>query len=130
MSRFLTELDCSLKPGSDRIWALNRPLIYYSSLLDEIITVPASFETDLSSVPRVPLIFWLWGNRAHREGVLHDYLFRKDSVPAVPFETANRIFLESQKSRKKSVFVRYPMYWGVVVGARSAYHKKCVFDKL
>lgn len=128
MSRFLSELDCHLK--NDKIWVLNKHLFYYSDILKKIIRVPEGFETDLSSVPRVPFVFWFWGERAHREGVLHDYLYRQDSVPLVTQDIADRIFKEAMKSRRKSIFVRWPMYLGVCIGGWCSYHKKKVFDKL
>ena len=128
MSKFLNELDCHLK--NDKIWVLNNPLFYYSDILQKIICIPKGFETDLSSVPRVPFVYWFWGGRTHREGVLHDYLYRKDSVPIVRFSTANQVFCEAMRSRKKSIFVRIPMYLGVVIGGWPCYHKKNVFDKL
>lgn len=130
MAGFLTELDIGLKPSGEGIWILESPLVYYSSLLEIAIEVPIGFETDLSSVPRLPFVYWFWGARAHREGVLHDYLFRIDSEPIVSFMMANRIFLEAQKSRGKSLFVKYPMFGGVVLGGYPSYHKKYVTDKL
>lgn len=133
MSKFLTELDCKLK--GDKIWVLTEPLIYQSDLLwaayrTDYVFVPPGFETDLASVPRVPVAYWFWGGRAHREGVLHDYLYRKDSIPVVSLSTANEVFLEAMESRGKSWGVRYPMYWGVCVGGAPCYHKKMVADKL
>ena len=130
-SEFLTELDCYLKPGrGDKIWVLDEPLIYYSNILQRKIEVPGTFETDLSSVPRIPIVFCFWGGKSHREGVLHDYLFRRDSDPVVSFWMANSIFKEAMHCRKKSMFIRYGMYAGVVVGGYPSYHKKDVYDKL
>ena len=129
-AEFLTELDAGLKSGSDKIWILREPLVYNCSLLDTTITIPAKFESDLSSVPRVPIAYWLWGGRLHREGFLHDYLYRIDSSPIVSFSQANNVFLEAAKSRGKSWGVRYPMFWGVVLGGCFSYHKRRVEDKL
>jgi hypothetical protein len=122
MIGFITELDMSLIPGEECRWRLNSPLVYMSELVGRV-EVPAGFETDLSSVPRLPLIYWLWGGRAHREGVLHDALYRLDSKPLVSFNTANKIFLEAMKSRGKPFWVRWPMYLGVCAGGRAFYHK-------
>jgi len=127
---FLGELCLELKPGKERVWILTQSLSYYSLILKRWILIPAGFETDLSSVPRVPFVFWFWGGRAHREGVLHDFLFRKDSDPVVSFSMANRVFLEAMKSRGKPWNVRYPMYWGVCAGGYWSYHKRKVGDSL
>jgi len=127
-SRFLRELDATLK--GDKIWVLNTMLSYTSDLLNCTVSIPAGFETDLSSVPRLPLIFWFWGGKAHREGVLHDALYRSDVVPCVSRAVADDVFLEAMKSRDKPWNIRYPMWMGVRAGGWASYHKKKMFDKL
>ena len=127
MARFLTELDVHLKAIKETVWVLDSLLGYESDLVGRV-EAPAGFETDLASVPRVPIIFSMWGSRAHREGVLHDYLFRSDSVPIVGWNLANRVFLEAMKVRGKPWYVRYPMYWGVCIGSYLCYHKRKVFE--
>lgn len=128
MAQFLSELDVKLKEN-DRCWTLGTPLVYQSDLLGKI-TVPSGFETDFASVPRVPVFFTLFGDRAHREAVLHDYLYRCDSSPVVERSQADNVFLEAMKERGKGFFVRYAMYWGVRLGGWTAYHKKLVTDKI
>jgi hypothetical protein len=129
MSRFLTELCADLKPCSDNVWIIDKPLIYESDLVG-IIVVPICFETDFASVPRVPIAYMAFGGRAHREAILHDYLYRSDSIPTVTFMQANKVFLEAMKVRGKSFFVRWAMYSGVVAGGYFSYHKKNVMDKI
>ena len=134
-SEFLTELDFRMKEGSDSIYILDNPLIYYSSYLkslglDPIVRAEAGFNTDLASVPRVPIIYAMWGGRAHREAVIHDFLFRTDSIPEVSFSSANWVFLEAMKARGKPFYIRHPMYLGVSCGSLSYYHKRLVGDKL
>ncbi|MBI4621056.1 MAG: DUF1353 domain-containing protein [Desulfobacterales bacterium] len=123
-ARFLTQLN--LENIDDNLWKLISPLRYRSALLNKIVEVPAGFETDLASVPRVPIAYWFWGGRVHREAVLHDYLYRIDSTPVVSFSVANRVFLEAANARKKAILIRYPMFWGVVLGGYFSYHKKKV----
>ena len=137
MSQFITELYIQLKEGSDKIFVLdeNRPLVYYSSLLkrkglDPFLRAPGGFNTDLASVPRVPFVFSFWGGRAHREAVIHDFSFCKDSKPNLSFSLANRVLLEAMKCRGKPMRIRYPMYWGVCLGSYLYYHKRRVGDKL
>lgn len=129
MSRFLSELNAQLKPGSDKIWVVKFPLIYESDILG-LISVPAEFETDFASVPRIPIIYSLWGALAHREAVIHDYLYRKDSEPQATYSQANNVFCEAMEVRKKRKLVRYPMWIGVVLGGWTSYHKKAVTDKI
>ena len=145
-SGFQTGLKVDLKTGCDNIWIVCAPLYYYSELLDRLIRVPTWYEiesqpespedkelrfyTDFASVPRVPIFYEMCGNRAHREAVLHDYLYRKNSIPIVTKSQADSIFLEAMKSTGKSWYLRYPMYYGVVIGGSGAYHKRNVRDKL
>lgn len=131
-SGFVTYLEVDLHPENESIWVLDRtPLVYNSALLGCQIVVPAPileypFYTDLASVPRVPIVYELWGNKAHREAVLHDYLFRINSVPVVSFMTANRVFLEAMLSTGKPWRIAYPMFIGVCLGGYFSYHKKYV----
>ena len=120
----MTEL-CLIEIG-DKLWKLHEPLIYQSDVLDCTVTVPKGFVTDLASVPRVPFVYQFWGGRCHREGVIHDLLYRIDSVPVCSYMMANRVFLEAAKSRGKSIWVRIPMFWGVCLGGYFSYHKKVV----
>ena len=122
MAEFLTDLDARLK-DDDKIWVIDFPLIYIPDILGKII-VPLGFETDFSSVPRIPIVYMLFGDRAHRESVVHDFLYRKDALPAATREQADDVFLEAMKCRGKGFFVRYAMYWGVRSGGWTAYHKR------
>ena len=127
MSKFLSALDG--RSVDDKLWLLLSPLHYESDILGPI-KVPLGFMTDFASVPRVPIAYMLFGDRAHRESVIHDYLYRTDSVPQATYSQANNVFLEAMKVRGKGYFVRYAMYWGVVLGGWTAYHKKRVKDRL
>jgi hypothetical protein len=127
-AKFLTDLDAHLK-DDDVIWVLDSPLIYESDIVGRI-EVPADFETDLVSVPRVPFLYYFWGDRAHREGVVHDYLYRIDSAPVAERPVADAVFREAMGVRGKSLMVRWPMFFGVRLGGWTAYHKKKVRDKL
>jgi len=128
MSKFLTDLDARLK-DDDAVWVLDSPLIYESDLLG-LVEVPAGFETDFASVPRVPVAYWFFGDRAHRESVIHDYLYRIDSVPQATLSQANDVFFEAMACRGKSCFVRWPMFLGVCLGGWASYHKRKVSDVL
>ena len=127
MAEFLTNLSGNCL--DDKVWELAKPLIYQSDIVGKI-EVPEGFQTDFASVPRVPIAYALFGDRAHHEAVIHDYLYRTDSVPQASYSQANDCFLEAMKVRGKSWFVRYSMYWGVVLGGWTSYHKKLVNDKL
>ena len=128
VAEFLNDLDARLK-DDDKIWIIDSPLVYISDILGKI-TVPLGFETDFASVPRVPLFYTLFGDRAHRESVVHDMLYRMDALPTATRKQADKVFLEAMKCRGKSWFVRYPMYWGVRAGGLPSYHKRKIGDQL
>lgn len=121
---FKSDLNFRLKPGSDNIYVIDEPLHFYSQLLRKVVEVPVGFETDLASVPRIPIVFALWGGMVHREGVLHDYLFRIGIPFECTFSQANKVFLEAMKSRNKPFYIRWPIYSGVVIGGYPSYHKR------
>lgn len=128
MANFLTHLDVRCR--NDGTWILIQDLQYQSAIIDDVIVVPAGFQTDFASVPRVPIFYTLFGDRAHRESVVHDYLYRIDARPSTTFNEANDIFLEAMAVRGKGFFVRYAMYWGVCLGGCTAWHKKMVGDSI
>ena len=139
MGEFLTQLDCSPLKDSDKVWVLKSPLVFRSSILG-VITAPTDFHTDLSSVPRLPIIFMLYGGRAHNEGVLHDLLFRKDAADFIEFKEglkkrvtffqANLVFFEAMAARGKRAIVKYGMTTGVFLFGWFSFQKRKVMDKL
>lgn len=122
---FSTDLSIELVAGSDSVWRLKAPLVFGSKYIGRV-EVPALFYTDLASVPRIPFVYSAFGATAHREGVLHDYLFRKDSTPVVSFSTANKVMLEAMVSRGKPWYIRWPVYLGVSLGGKLSYHRRLV----
>lgn len=116
MSRFLSELDC--RGLDDGRWELLSSLVYDSDVADQVIAVPSGFITDFASVPRVPVIYTLFGDRAHREAVIHDFLYQTHLTTK---SVADRVFKEAMEVRGKSAFVRWGMYLGVVLGGKSSY---------
>ena len=128
MPKFLTELEAKLK-DNDRVWVITAPLVYESDIVGPV-AVPAGFETDFASVPRVPFIYEMFGDRAHREAVLHDYLYRIDAKTSASYAQANSVFYEAMMLRGKKFVIRHGMYWGVVLGGWTAFHKHYVKDSL
>jgi len=129
MAQFLSELDVHLQSGCDTVWILDAPLIYQSDIVGRV-EVPKDFQTDLASVPRIPFIFELFGNRAHRSAVVHDYLYRVDSVPLATKLQADRVFFEAMAATDKPYYVRLCMFIGVAVFSWFAYHQKKVCDPI
>lgn len=126
MRKFLTELHICPLPDDDSQWWLVEDLIYQSDLVEDAVIVPRGFVTDLASTAHIPLVNLIWGRCAHREAVLHDYLYCLDATPEVTQEMADEIFFEAMTVRNKSWWVRYPMYWGARIGGWAFFKRKPV----
>lgn len=128
MAEFLSDLDVMLC-NDDSVWCVKSPLRYKSDIVG-LIEVQPDFQMDFASVPKLPIVYELYGNRAHREAVLHDWLYTKNAMPDVTYSQANEVFLEAMKVRGKPIYVRYPMYWAVCAAGWTAFHKRNWEDKL
>lgn len=115
---FLTKLRVE-KQDNGR-WLLLAPLDYKSALVYYIVHVPVGFDTDFASVPRLPLLFWLLGDRGHAAAVVHDYLYR---TALVSRSLADAIFREALKS-ETGWLARWTMWAGVRVGGWTSYYEK------
>jgi len=125
---FLTELDLrDLSTPKKELYELLAPLVLNHKGI--LITVPKGFKTDLASVPRVPFIYNKWGNRAHREAVIHDYLYKIDAIPNLPREMCDLIFLDAMICRGNDQDVYEPMY-EAVRAAGWIFYKKCTMDEV
>lgn len=116
-SKFLTSLDARCLDDG-HLWVLLSDLVYQSKLLQTVITVPKGFHTDFASVPRLPIAYWFFGNRAHHESVPHDWIYQTHCFTK---KEADRVFLEAMIVRNKSWFIRQPMYRAVYLGGGHAY---------
>lgn len=67
---FLSALDVSLVSITPERWKLDSPLIFFSEITGEKITVPVGFDTDFSTVPRVPVFYLLYANRGRRAAAM------------------------------------------------------------
>lgn len=83
------------------------------------ITIPAGFDTDLASVPRLPGAYLLFGNKARRSAILHDYLYSEKW----PREAADLAFREAMKN-EVDTFTRFAMWAAVRVGGGAYYAEK------
>lgn len=119
MSRFLTDLAIKTvgEDDSEEKWVLSESLIYSSDSAG-LITVPAGHPTDLASTPRLPLLYWLFGNVARKAAVLHDYLYS-----SAMFDRArcDAIMREAAEATNVSWFRRWAMWAGVRIGGSSHY---------
>jgi hypothetical protein len=81
MSRFITRLALEVADNSDDgRWILTETLVYQSDVADDTFIVPSGFQTDLASVPRLPLVFLLTGDSSRQASVVHDWLYSTHQV--------------------------------------------------
>ncbi len=99
-------------------WKLLSPFV--ARIDGEPYVVPEGFVTDLDSVPRIPLTYWLVKNRAIQSAVLHDYLY---SVQ-LPRKWADEVMLEAMKEEGVNPFIRKLIWAGVRAGGWYAYERK------
>jgi len=97
-------------------WRLLSMLIYRSEVLDRTIVVPAMFETDFASVPRIPMAYWLAGDTAQAAAVVHDYLCVYDYTQGrITWKKAARVFLEAMAFEQVPLWRRWVMYSAVLL---------------
>lgn len=81
--------------------------------------IPAGFTTDLASVPRVPLAYGMFGGRARRAAILHDFLYER----RYPREAADLAFREAMRGEVPD-WARWVMWAAVRVGGAGYYREK------
>lgn len=80
--------------------------------------MPADFETDFASVPRLPVVFDLVGAYGHAAAVLHDWLYRTCLLPR---EEADRVFFNALRSSGIARWCAWLMWGGVRIGGARRY---------
>ena len=97
MARWLTKLNVDYLRGrrdsaGRSLWRLKVPLGFESDLLKRRLIVPPEFITNYASVPRMPVVFLVAGDRSYDEAALHDWLYTCHEVTK---EQADAVFLEA-----------------------------------
>jgi hypothetical protein len=111
MSAFLSALEVENATGQDDgKWRLTAPLVYQSDVAGMTFTVPAGMVTDFASVPRAPLAYMLFGDRASEASVIHDFLYGSHLVPR---SVADAVLREASAVTGVSWFARNSMWLGV-----------------
>lgn len=119
--KFTTPLQLQRVEDSSRdgrgTWLLLGPLGYQSELIG-LVTVPAGFVTDLASVPRLPVAFFLAGGLAHAAAVVHDWLYTTHQTDRA---TADAVFKEAAQACGVSAWRAYLMWLGVRAGGAGSW---------
>ena len=121
MSRWLSPLRLELVDEFENIHELLAPLVYQSDMLGRTVEVPASFRTDLASVPRVVGAYLLFGGKGARASVLHDYAY--SGGLAVTRDLADNLFREALLASGYSAVTAWAMYRGVRWGGASRFNE-------
>ena len=87
-----------------------------------VLTVPKGFETDLASVHRLPGMFMLFGGRARKAAVLHDYLYFLHEGER---EMADEVFFKAM-AHDEGWFTRVAMWLGARVGGWAIWQRRPV----
>ena len=121
MSCFLSKLEMENLDGKDDgEWKLIAPLVYSSSVAGWIFKVPAGFVTDLASIPRLPLVYWLMGGKANESSVVHDWLYSSKQVSRY---MADCVLVEASAVIGVSWWRRVLLFAGVRLFGASHYGK-------
>jgi hypothetical protein len=102
-----------VKAGAPGRWVLARDLFWTHPVSGTVVRIPAGFETDLASIPRVlRAVFSV--NGAHRKAaVLHDYLYSRGLCSR---KRADRLFKLAMKETAVPWWKRNLMFAGVRMG--------------
>lgn len=110
--------DFDIRQIDDTYFQLLQDLVYYSEKYGLKITVPAGMVSDGPSVPRAPLLYWLFGHKGKRAAVIHDWLYR---CALLPRDVCDSIFREALMDSGKLWVTSAGMYLGVRVGGWPSY---------
>lgn len=125
MSKFLDELELELVDENEAegrgTWELKGQFRYYSDIAKSLIVVPAGFVTDFASVPRLPIIFMLVGDRNHKAAVIHDFIYRNGLFTRA---LCDKIFKEASEVSGIGWWCRTLDYLGVRIGGSSSYKER------
>jgi hypothetical protein len=104
MSMFVTELQLQVLRDArglplrsregKQLYMVLQTFIYASDIAG-VIAVPAGFVTDLGSVPRLPIIYLLFGDAFPWAAVVHDFLYSAKSGPTVSRKMADDVLREA-----------------------------------
>jgi hypothetical protein len=106
------------EPDSGK-WILTKPLVYRSVVAGQTFIVPAGFVTDLASVPRLPVVYWLTGDTCDEAAVVHDYLY---STHMTTRAVADSVLCEASKVMGEPAWRCRLMWAGVRIGGGGADH--------
>jgi hypothetical protein len=112
---FVTER-VHISSADGKTYRLEQPMLV--TLEGKMLAVPQGFETDLDSVPRLPLSYALVKGRAFKSAILHDYLYHV----GYPREFADDVMFGGMVAEEVHPAARTAIYAGVRAGGWKAYN--------
>lgn len=120
------------------IWELTEPLFFWSPAWRSWLMVPKGFRTNYASVPRLPFVFWWYGDKVYEEPALHDFVYTAHAIHRVTLDEAGEVatservaitrkqgddlFLEALLANDKTADgMDHTMYRGVRLGGGSSW---------
>lgn len=98
-------------------WVLNNEFRFTLTGKDYI--VPAGYKTDLSSVPRYPLLYMFFGGKGCLSSVMHDFLYDDASLSRKQCDKAFYHGIIQEGHSKSTAFF---MWLGVRLGGAKRYN--------
>lgn len=98
--------------GGRQLYRVLQPLVYASDLAG-VVAVPTGFVTDLGSVPRLPVVFLVFGDSFQWAAVVHDFLYSSARYPDMDRKTADDILYEACRILGEPVW-RAKAIWAAV----------------
>jgi hypothetical protein len=83
--------DLVLKWEGDGLWSVKEPFVIWHKTYGEIET-PVGSLTDGPSIPKIPIIYGKYRDRAWPPATVHDYGYDKSCVYPLPREAWDQIF--------------------------------------
>jgi len=105
---FSTHLKVELINNKGKKWKVLEDLTYHSDY--GMITVPKDFQTDFASVPRIPVVFELVGDRGHAAATVHDWLYQHGDLSR---KQADLVLRQALRDTNVGKARSYVMYYGV-----------------
>lgn len=98
-------------------WRLLGDVVFLSEQHGRIVA-PEGFVTDLASVPRLPITYFLAGGLAHAAAVVHDYLYTTHELTRAQ---ADAVFREAAQACGVGAWRAWVMWLGVRLGGASSW---------
>lgn len=105
---FSTNLKVELLNNKGKKWKVLEEFTY-SSIYGNI-TVPKDFLTDFASVPRIPVVFELVGDRGQADATVHDWLYQYGNLSR---KNADLVLRQALRDTNVGKVRSYLMYYGV-----------------